>query len=344
MKAKKMKFSKVYLYAAAAIVVGIGALCYYYLFTSLSKREQVEYVYIDNDDTVDSVFTKIEPHANRAGMMVLRTLARHSSYNEHIRTGRYAIRPGEGALSVYRMLSRGEQEPTKLTVPEARTPERMAALLSKKLMLDSATIAAALTDEAFCRKWDKDTATVMCLFIPDTYGIYWDVSLDGLMKRIKRDYEAFWTSERKQKAESVGLTPDEVQTLASIIDEETANNEEKPKIAGMYLNRLRQKMPLQADPTVKFAMKRFDLRRILNEHLKTESPYNTYRHAGLPPGPIKVASLKGIDAVLNYVPSDYLYMCAKEDFSGTHNFAHTYSEHLANARRYQQALNARGIK
>ena len=240
MKAKKMKFSKVYLYAAAAIVVGIGALCYYYLFTSLSKREQVEYVYIDNDDTVDSVFTKIEPHANHAGMMVLRTLARHSSYNEHIRTGRYAIHPGEGALSVYRMLSRGEQEPLMVTIPEARTPERMAALLAKKLMMDSATIAKALIDNDFCRKYEKDTTTVFCLFIPNTYDFYWDVSIDGLMKRMKREYETFWTAERKQKAQAAGLTPDEVQTLASIIDEETANNEEKPKIAGMYLNRLRQ--------------------------------------------------------------------------------------------------------
>lgn len=344
MKAKKMRFPKAYLYAAAAIVVGIGALCYYYLFTSLSKSEQVEYIYIDNDDTVDSVFAKIDPHANWAAMKTLHTLARHSSYAEHIHTGRYPLRPGDGALSVYQMLNRGEQEPLMLTIPEARTPERMAALLAKKLMMDSATIAKALIDNDFCRKYEKDTTTVFCLFIPNTYDFYWDVSIDGLMKRMKREYETFWTAERKQKAQAAGLTPDEVQTLASIIDEETANAGEKPKIAGMYLNRLRQNMPLQADPTVKFAMKRFDLRRILNEHLKTESPYNTYRHAGLPPGPIKVASLVGIDAVLNYVPSDYLYMCAKEDFSGTHNFAHTYSEHLANARRYQQALNQRGIK
>lgn len=339
-----MRFSKAYLYAAAAIVLAIGALCYYYLFTSLSKSEQVEYVYIDNDDTVDSVFTKIEPHANRAGMMALRILARHSSYSKHIHTGRYPLRLDDGALSVYQMLSRGEQEPLMVTIPEVRTPERMAALLSKKLMMDSTTIANSLVNNDFCRKYDKDTTTVFCLFIPNTYDFYWDVSIDGLMKRMKREYGTFWTTERKQKAETIGLTPDEVQTLASIIDEETANDGEKPMIAGMYLNRLKQNMALQADPTVKFAMKRFDLRRILNEHLKTESPYNTYRHAGLPPGPIKVASLKGIDAVLNYTPSDYLYMCAKEDFSGTHNFAHTYSEHLANARRYQQALNQRGIR
>ena len=341
---KKKKLPTAYLVAAAVAVAGIVALCCYYLLGSLSTHDDVQYVYIDADDNIDSVFAKLQPISCGAGMTALRTVARHTSYSEHIHTGRYAVRPGEGALSVYQMLSRGEQEPMRLTVPEARTMPRMAALLAKKLMMDSATIANALTDNGFCQKYGQDTATMACLFIPNTYDIYWDVSIDGLMKRMKREHDNFWTAARRSKAEAAGLTPDEVQTLASIVDEETANNEEKPKVAGMYLNRVRKHMLLQADPTVKFALKQFDLRRILNVHLKVESPYNTYLHVGLPPGPIKVASVKGIDAVLNHVPSDYLYMCAKEDFSGTHNFARTYSEHLANARRYQQALNARGIK
>ena len=156
--------------------------------------------------------------------------------------------------------------------------------------------------------------------------------------------KSFWNTERQEQARQIALTPNEVMTLASIVDEETANNGEKPMIAGMYLNRLKTNMPLQADPTVKFALKQFELKRIYNKLTRFQSPYNTYINEGLPPGPIKIASIKGIDAVLNAVNHDYLYMCAKEDFSGTHNFAKTYAEHLKNAARYSKALNENGIK
>ena len=182
------------------------------------------------------------------------------------------------------------------------------------------------------------------MFIPNTYDIYWNVSIDGLLERMKKEHDRFWNADRTAKATKLNMTSDEVSTLASIIDEETANNAEKPMIAGMYINRLKENMPLQADPTIKFALKDFAIKRIYNKLLKVDSPYNTYVHEGLPPGPIKIASIKGIDAVLNYVEHDYLYMCAKEDFSGTHNFAKTYTEHLKNAAKYSKALNDRGIK
>jgi UPF0755 protein len=222
--------------------------------------------------------------------------------------------------------------------------EQMAKRLSAKLMIDSTTIADALTDNAFCHQLGYDTCTIACAFVPNTYEVYWNTSVEKLMQRMTNEHDKFWTSERKQKAATIGLTPNEVCTLASIIDEETANNDEKPMIAGMYLNRLHIGMPLQADPTVKFALKDFALKRIYHAHLEVESPYNTYKNAGLPPGPIKVASIRGIDAVLNRIAHNYLYMCAKEDFSGTHNFATTYQEHQANATRYAKALNQRGIK
>ena len=164
------------------------------------------------------------------------------------------------------------------------------------------------------------------------------------MERMAKEHDAFWNDERRQKASAMELTPNEVSTMASIIDEETANNSEKPMIAGMYYNRIKAGMPLQADPTIKFALKDFGLRRIYHKLLTIDSPYNTYKNNGLPPGPIKIASISGIDAVLNHVDHDYLYMCAKEDFSGTHNFAKTYEEHLENAARYSAALNKRGIK
>ena len=222
--------------------------------------------------------------------------------------------------------------------------DRLAGALSKKLMLDSTTIARALTDSAFCARYDCDTATIAAMFVPNTYDIYWNVGMDKLMERMVQEHKRFWNAERTAKAKAIGMTPLQVSTLASIVDEETANTAEKPMIAGMYINRLRTDMPLQADPTIKFAWKDFALRRIYHKLLDIDSPYNTYRNTGLPPGPIKVASVAGIDAVLNHVEHDYIYMCAKEDFSGTHNFARTYKEHLANAAKYTKALNERNIK
>lgn len=336
--------AKIYLWGAAVIVILLAAFCYCYLFSELSKSGKTEYVYIDDDDTQDSVFQKIQPIANPIPMSGLATLARHSGYAENIRTGRYAITPGEGALKIFRQLKNGMQSPVSLTIPESRTTDRLAGALSRKLMLDSAEVAERLANPEYCARWGYDTATVAALFVPNTYDIYWNVSLDRLMDRMDKENKKFWNGERMAKANAMGLTPVEVATMASIIDEETANNAEKPMIAGMYYNRLKEGMPLQADPTIKFALKDFALRRIYNKLLRIDSPYNTYKNEGLPPGPIKIASIAGIDAVLNHVQHDYLYMCAKEDFSGTHNFARTYQEHLQNAAKYTKALNEKGIK
>jgi UPF0755 protein len=222
--------------------------------------------------------------------------------------------------------------------------DRLAGSLSRKLMLDSTVVAILLHDSSFCSQQGYDTATIACLFVPNTYEVYWDISLEHFIQRMKKEHDRFWEGERTTKAQALGLTPNEVCTVASIIDEETANNAEKPMIAGMYLNRLKTGMPLQADPTVKFALQDFALKRIYHDMLEFNSPYNTYKNIGLPPGPIKIASIASIDAVLNRVDHPYLYMCAKEDFSGTHNFARTYQEHLKNAARYAKALNERGIK
>ncbi|MBO6144229.1 MAG: endolytic transglycosylase MltG [Prevotella sp.] len=339
----KKNCSRSYLYIAGGGIILILLLMGFYLFTPVSKSDNVEYVYIDADDTQDSVINKIQPFSHTAGMTGLNTMIRHSGYSEHIRTGRYAIQPRESALTVFRRLRSGQQTSLSLTIPEVRTMDRLAGYLAQKLMLDSATIIGPLTSEETCRKMGYDTCTISAMFVPNTYDIYWDTAMDKLLERMQREHDRFWQGDREQKAARMQLTPNEVCTLASIIDEETANNAEKPMIAGMYLNRLQQHMPLQADPTIKFALKQFELKRIYNKLLDTDSPYNTYRNEGLPPGPIKIASIKGIDAVLNHVKHDYLYMCAKEDFSGTHNFAVTYQEHLKNAARYTKALNARGI-
>ena len=260
------------------------------------------------------------------------------------RTGRYVFSASTSWLECVHMLRAHAQTPVRLVLPSVRTMADLSGFLSRHLMMDSAAVAGALSHPSLLDSLGFTAETVPALFIPNTYELWWDTTPESFLMRMRREYDTFWTEERRRLAEHQGLTPVQVATLASIVDEETANNAEKPAVAGMYLNRLRRDMLLQADPTVKFALGDFSLRRIRHGHLEVESPYNTYRVKGLPPGPIRIASTSSIDAVLHAAEHPYLYMCANADFSGTHVFAATYAEHLANARRYQQALNARGVK
>lgn len=323
------------------VLIAIVAFC---LFAPMSKASDTVYLYIDGDDDIDSVTTKLSDDCRGLCVSSLTIMARHSGYDKKIHTGRYAITPDIGALQLLRHLRNGQQSPVKLTIPSVRTLDRLAEELAEKLMLSKKDLLTYLEDNDSCAKYGMDTATVIGLFIPNTYEVYWNISADRFLEKMQKEHDNFWSGSRKVKAQALNLTPLEVETLASIVDEETANNAEKPMVAGMYYNRLRQDMPLQADPTIKFAMKQFELRRIYNNMLRVASPYNTYVNTGLPPGPIRIASVAGIDAVLNLVHHDYLYMCAKEDFSGTHNFARTYPEHLVNAAKYSKALNERGVK
>jgi UPF0755 protein len=277
-------------------------------------------------------------------MKAYTTLVRHSHYAEHIRPGRYALDPRTSTFNTFRHIKNGIQEPLKLTIPPVRTMERLAAVIGNKLLADSTEISNAINDPAIQRELGVNDTTFTAMIIPNTYDVYWNISPKKFLMRMKKEYDNFWNNERKGQAQALGLTKLQVATLASIIDEETANDEEKPAIAAMYLNRLRIGMPLQADPTVKFALNDFTLKRIYNNMLTVKSPYNTYVSTGLPPGPIRIPTLASLLAVLEPDQHDYLYMCAKEDLSGTHRFARTYQEHLQNAKRYADALNQRGIK
>ncbi len=323
--------------AAAATLVLLAAatlIAYRIVFLQRMPQQSQRSLYIDSDDNTDSVRTK----SDLGWRFDLYT----SIMPFRPRTGHYLVEPGVKTLELYRKLRNGAQDPIKLTIPSLRTLGRLAAYLGTQLMRDSTAFAEAFSTEAEALGYTAQT--LPALFIPNTYEIYWDVSPHGFMQRMQRENKAFWNPERERKAKAAGLSHNEVSTLASIVEEETANNGEKPMVAGLYLNRLHRGMLLQADPTVKFAMQAFGLRRIYNDHLRFESPYNTYLHPGLPPGPIRMPSIVGLDAVLNHAEHPYLYMCAKEDFSGTHNFAATYAEHLRNARRYVKALNERGIR
>lgn len=330
---KRIKYTII----GVCVATCIGIITFSYLFFGIPGNGSEEnIIYIDKDDTPDSVF-------NKANLGWRGKLINNVMPYKHVRTGRYAIEPNMDILTLYRKLRNGQQDPILLTIPNSRTMEHLAVAISKKLMLDSLTLVNAFTDEEFCQQMGYNTATLPALFIPNTYEVYWDISLEGLMTRMQKENKAFWNTEREKKAKALNLTHEEICTLASIVDEETANDAEKPIIAGLYLNRLRKGMLLQADPTVKFATGEFSLRRILGKHLQTESPYNTYINIGLPPGPIRIASIVGLDAVLNHREHNYLYMCAKADFSGTHEYAATFNEHKKNARNYIRALNARNI-
>lgn len=340
---RNMKMKKGIMRAVLALAVVLltgGGVVGYIVMSKPYEGMGTPYIYIDSDDGVDSVLTKLETvGVSTTGFKLLETVR---SYR--VRTGRYAITNDLSSWALFRKLRNGQQDPVNMTVPSARTFDKIAGTMARNIMLDSLTILNAFEDEETIKGLGYDRQTLPALIIPNTYQVFWDISLDKLLERLVTENKRFWNEERMAKAEKLGMTPTEVYTLASIVDEETANNAEKPMVAEMYLNRLEIGMPLQADPTIKVAVGDWGLRRILYEHLKVESPYNTYIHTGLTPGPLRVSSIAGIDAVLDHAHHDYLYMCAKEDFSGTHNFAVTYSEHLKNAKRYTDALNARGIK
>ena len=328
----------------AVILLGIAGVAhiYYYFFAPPFQLQETAYIYIDRDDDIDSVYNKIIEVGNPKQMYGLKSQVMQKGYN--IKTGRYAIKPADNMRYLYRRLSMGYQTPVKLTIGSVRTLDRMARNASRQLMIDSTEIANLLNDTAYISKLGYTKATLPALFIPNTYEVYWNISAEDFIARMQKEHKAFWNEKRLKQAEAIGLTPIEVATLASIVEEETAVNAEKSMVAGLYINRLKRGMLLQADPTVKFSLQEFGLKRILYKHLGVDSPYNTYKYAGLPPGPIRVPSYQGLESILNYTKHNYLYMCAKEDFSGTHNFAVTSAQHAANARKYQQALNRRGIR
>ena len=255
--------------------------------------------------------------------------------------GAYRLTRGMTAVQVARKLSHRWQDPVRVTFNNTRTKEQVAGKMARTLMADSAAILRAMLEPTFLAEAGTDAANVAMLFLPDTYEVYWDVKPQELMQRMLKEYRHFWNDERCRKAEALHLTPREVSILASIAEEETANRQERGVVARLYWNRLQKGMLLQADPTVKFALGDFALKRILLRHLEVDSPYNTYKYAGLPPGPIRVVEKATIDTILQSRPNNYLYMCAKPDFSGRHNFATTLAEHQRNADAYHRALNAR---
>ena len=298
-------------------------------------------IYITPENHSDDIIEMIQSNDSEANLKGLKWILKLKKYDENVHTGHYIIKKGYSAKNIADILARSMQTPVKVVINSTRTVNQIASTVSSQLMLDSAIIAEKLNDIEYLKSKGFNGNSVFCLIVPNTYEFYWDVSIDAFIKRMIKERDAFWNESRVEKAKAIGLTPEEVITLASIVEEETAKNEELPIVAGLYINRLKKGMLLQADPTVIYALGSERPKRVLKKHLETDSPYNTYKYAGLPPTPIRFVNIKSIDAVLNYTKHKYLYMCAKEDFSGYHNFATTLSQHNANAARYQRALSKR---
>ena len=275
-------------------------------------------------------------------MATFRFVAKQMKLEETFKPGHYELKGGLSNKQIERVFARGWQTPVKLVVrSNVRDLGKMSALLARQLEADSTEFAAALADRQIMESHGFNPYTYLAMFIPDTYEVYWTVTPLQLLDRLSKEYNAFWNDSRVEKARAAGLTREQAMTLASIVIEETKYEPEMPTIAGVYINRLKKGMLLQADPTVKYAVNDPSLRRILNVHLQVDSPYNTYKHAGLPPGPITTPTKAAIEAVLNYQHHDYLYFWAHESFNGQHRFARTLSEHMDNARRFHAAMNAR---
>ncbi|WP_165020181.1 endolytic transglycosylase MltG [Dysgonomonas sp. ZJ279] len=326
------------------LLIGIAVAGYVYsiISTGFNIKETV-YVYVDSRKDYNALLEELESTTKVQSIGSFEKVASFLDYKTAMRTGKYAVTPDMTVLDLVRNLRNGHQVPVKIKFNNIRTKEDLTERISEQLMFTNDELLSILNDEKICADLGFNPQTIIAMFIPNTYEFYWDVKVDAFLAKMNKEYQKFWTQERLNKAKGIGLSPIEVSTLASIVEEECTYSDEYPMVAGLYLNRLHRGQALQADPTVKFAVGDFSLRRILNKHLEVNSPYNTYLNTGLPPGPIRVPSIKGIDGVLNYSKHNYLYMCAKDDFSGRHNFAVTFGEHQQNANKYRQALNARSI-
>lgn len=293
--------------------------------------------------TYKQVIDSLKKHEIIMDYKALDWVFKRKKYTEAIKPGKYLLDKGLNTNEIVNMLKSGNQVPVNVTFNNLRFINELAGAVSKYIQPDSIELLRKFSDPAVHEKFGFIESTFHCMFIPNTYEFYWTTTADQFLERMSMEYKRFWNETRRNEANELGLTPEEVMTVASIVQEETNKKNEKPIVAGLYLNRIKRGMPLQADPTVKFALGNFHIKRVLNSHLAIDSPYNTYKYAGLPPGPINFPEISSIEAVLHATKTPYIYMCARQDFSGYHNFAKNLSAHNENARKYKAALDSLDI-
>ncbi|MEO6830957.1 MAG: endolytic transglycosylase MltG [Chitinophagaceae bacterium] len=326
------------------VVLGIALLGAYFVFgPNTGSLAQGEYLFVHTGSDYNAVKTALKDGGFIGDIKSFDLLAKEVNYPNHIHPGRYHITRGMSNWRIVRLLRSGKQSPVKLVIKKLRTKDDFIHLIGSNLEADSTVLRQMLSDDNYLAQFGLDSSTALCAVMPNTYDFYWNTNADKAFRKIETSFFAFWNAKRKAAADSLHLTPQQAVILASIVTEESNKYDEQPDIARVYLNRMAKGMKLQADPTAKYATGDFALKRITSAQTSIASPYNTYYVLGLPPGPICTPDARTIEAVLASPKSNYLYFCAKADFSGYHSFAATYTEHLKNAQAYQQALNERAI-
>jgi len=340
-----LKWSIYALFVALVIAIYVLFKVYKAIFLPSvdTGSDSDKYLYIRTGAEYEEVMSDLKNLKILSDEKGFEWLAKKKNYATNIHPGRYRIERNMTNNDLLNMLRSGTQLPLMVTFNNIRTLEDLAGAIGRQLEPDSIDFLKVFRDDKIRAEYSFSSETFSSLFIPNSYEFYWNTSAKRFVERMSAEYTAFWSKGRFTKAQAIGLSPVEVSILASIVDQESLHNDENPRIAGVFINRINAKIPLQSDPTIIFAWKDFSMRRVLNKHKTIVSPYNTYIHRGLPPGPISIPSVSAIDGVLNYEKHSYLYFCAKDDFSGYHNFAKTLSQHNENARLYQKALNRRKI-
>ncbi len=332
---------KLILISAIILLLAATAIAWLLLAPAPGFTGKTKYLYIPTGETrKQRILELLEKDSLVKHTSVFGWVAGKMDYWQQVKPGKYKINTGDNIIHIVRMLKNGRQTPVNLVITKLRTKENLASLVGKKFECDSASFINYLLNRDTLSKLNLDSNTIMTVVIPNTYTYFWNTSPDRIFEKLYGEYKQFWTEERKVLAYAHGLTPQSAYTLASIVEEETNRNDEKGNIASVYLNRMRNGMRLGADPTVKYALRDFGLKRIYHKHLAVESPYNTYRVAGLPPGPICTPSATTIDSVLHSPETSYIYFVARSDFAGYHQFTTNYAEHLRYARIYQRALDS----
>ncbi|WP_017732409.1 endolytic transglycosylase MltG [Nafulsella turpanensis] len=341
---KNRKILLVGLVVFSVLLTSFSFYAYQIVFTpNILVEQEDRSLIIQPEESFEELRKRLHKEGIIQDMISFSFLSKLMEYPENVKPGHYVLKKDMSNLEAIRLLRSGMQTPVNVTFNNVRTKELLAKELSENLMAEEEELYRLMHDSATLARYGFDSLNVVSMFIPNTYEFFWTTSAEEVFERMHEEYEKFWNEERRAKAEQLGLNPKEVSVLASIVKAETSKRDEMPRVAGVYLNRLDKNMRLEADPTLIFAANDFTIRRVLNEHKKIDSPYNTYMYAGLPPGPINVPSITAIDAVLNAEDHRFLFFCAREDFSGYHNFAATYREHLRNARKWQQALNKQKV-
>jgi len=343
MNKKKILLLSLFIFLFLAGTVSLF-FAYKVVFSNNISQHHPDYLYIKTGSTYNQVLDLLVEKKVIQNIKTFQWVSKWKKYPQRVKSGRYAIKSTMSNNELVNTLRSGNQAAVDFTFNNIRTKEQFVQRVSQQLEIDSNELLNLLNNSDFLVPYHQTAETVLTLFIPNTYKIWWNTSSDEFIKKMYREYERFWTKDRREKAADINLSPVEISILASIVEEENYRTDEQARIAGVYINRLKKGIPLQADPTVKFALQNFALKRLLYADLEIDSPYNTYKYAGLPPGPVRIPSPTCIDNVLNYEHHNYIFMCAKEDFSGYHNFAVTASQHTANAAKYHHALNTNQIK